>query len=442
MPPRKAAKVRNAATTTPRKTSTNQAQPAKKLCGCYEVPGTAGAKKFEKDGKHNLSRHEAADASPSSAFTTIKISDSIQGRIQQNELRLTTLKAVFDKDKVRNFNQQARQQQSGLAHQQKEEATREKEALKQQRLEEKVREQAAKAAREKAYFFLSFTYGGSVKDREAIGHSWVADQLIHPKSVRQTTADSRRLTSDTNTLVLASSQLLPNALNTDERTTRQTIHQRKAALLVPDYHSPDQLDFSPLTPNFAHGPTQPLTPADSFTFDIKRNTPLDPLQEDFEDMSNKPVYPESGGAAEAIKDVIQNLFTLQQHVHQFRPEQQDGVNRQVESVAKSLSTLDEVVTKPSNPLHNLRVAPEIIEYVDDARNPDIFSREFVELVQRGNSVLNGKQQAFRSFSQIYAKKLKESFEGLDDEVDLVMSNAGMEERNGKFVDKVRNGNAD
>jgi hypothetical protein len=33
--------------------------------------------------------------------------------------------------------------------------------------------------------------------------------------------------------------------------------------------------------------------------------------------------------------------------------------------------------------------PEIIDYVDSARNPDIYTREFVELVQRGNQDLRG-----------------------------------------------------
>ena len=65
--------------------------------------------------------------------------------------------------------------------------------------------------------------------------------------------------------------------------------------------------------------------------------------------------------------------------------------------------------------------------MDDGRNPDIFTRDFVELVQRGNAVVNGKKQAFRDFSQVYAKALKEGIGGVEKGVDMVMENAGIEQ---------------
>lgn len=150
---------------------------------------------------------------------------------------------------------------------------------------------------------------------------------------------------------------------------------------------------------------------------------------------------DTGGVDESIKDVIQNLFVMQQHVASFRPEIQEGLNRKVEDLAVSLQKLDDLVAQSSNPVHSIKIAPDIIDYVDDGRNPDIYTRDFVELVQRGNAVLNGKQRAFRNFSKIYAKALKDNFEGMDEEVDSIMENAGMEEKNGKFVEKHQNGGA-
>lgn len=428
MPPKRGARGgrggRAAATAASRKPPTGQS-PKARICGCHEV-----GNKFGADEKHNLSKHEPTEASLASAFTIIKISDSLQSQIQQLELQLTTSEAVFNKEEAKKLNEEAARTQREKVQQLKEEQARQKEEGK-----------FAKDARGKAIGFLSFKYGKSVGNRKAIGGSWAAGQLIERARVPQTLEGVERPTSVSDTTAETTALPPTNEPSTEQRITRQRIDLRKAVSgVLPNHPSPDQPDFSPLTPGFAHGPAQPLTPTDSVTFTSHRQSPNPQPEEDPEDMSNKPIYPESGGAAEAIKDVIQDLFTLQQHVHQFKPEQQDGLNRQVENVAKSLSTLDKIVKKPDNPLHNLRVAPEIIEYVDDARNPDIFSREFVELVQRGNSVMNGKQQAFRSFSQIYAKKLKDAFDGLDDEVDLIMDNAGMEEKDGKFVDKAQNGN--
>lgn len=391
--------------------------------------------KFGSEDKHTFNKHEPVEETLTCAFTIIKISDNLQGHIQQRGLELTTSKAIFDGDKSRKLNEEARQRndealqrQEVLAQQQKEEQVRQREA-------QRKAIRFAKQAKENALSFLSFKYGRSVEERKGVGNSWATGQLIEAKPATHANEAALPTGLGADTKGTTAAQSLPSELNTNQRITRQTLDLRKAAQGAP---SPDQPDFASLNPNSAHGPTQPLTPAETPTYDS--DFPSDTEEMSTPNTTNKQIYPESGGAANAIKDVIQNLFTLQQHVRQFQPEHQEGVTRQVENVAKSLSTLDEIVTDPSNPLHNIRVAPEIIEYVDDARNPDIFSREFVELVQRGNSVLNGKQRAFRGFSGVFAKRLKESFEGLDEEVDLVMGNAGMEEREGVFVDKVRDGN--
>jgi len=412
---------RSAAIAVSRKPPTGQIVKAR-ICGCHEV-----GNKFGADVKHNFSKHEPTEASLASAFIIINIPSNLQSHIQQHELHLTTSKAVFNKEEARKLNEEAARRQAELLQQ-----------LKEDRARQEKDEKFAESARKKAIGFLSLKYGKSVEERRAVGGSWAAGQLIERARVPQALAGVERPTYVTDTTATPPT----NGPSTEQSTTGQGIHLKKAPLEVHLNHpSPDQPDFSLLAQRIPHGPAQPLTPTDSANFP----SPQQPLHllpeenredpEDIRDMSDKPVYPESGGAAEAIKDVIQDLFALQQHVHQFKPEQQEGVNRQVENVANSLSTLDAIVKNPDNPLHNLRVAPEIIEYVDDARNPDIFSREFVELVQRGNSVMNGKQQAFRSFSQVYAKKLKDAFDGLDDEVDMIMDNAGMEEKDGRFVEK-------
>ena len=49
--------------------------------------------------------------------------------------------------------------------------------------------------------------------------------------------------------------------------------------------------------------------------------------------------------------------------------------------------------------------PEIVEYIDEGRNPDIYTREFVELVQKSNADLKGKSEAFACFRDILAEDL-------------------------------------
>ena len=130
-----------------------------------------------------------------------------------------------------------------------------------------------------------------------------------------------------------------------------------------------------------------------------------------------------------IKDVIQNLFDVQSQTHGFVPETQNLLIDKMAELTESLADLQRLADRdlsPNNPVHKIDLAPEIVDYVDDGRNPDIFTRDFVELVQRGNAVVNGKKQAFRDFSQVYAKALKEGIGGVEKGVDMVMENAGIE----------------
>jgi len=59
------------------------------------------------------------------------------------------------------------------------------------------------------------------------------------------------------------------------------------------------------------------------------------------------------------------------------------------------------------------VPPEIIGYVDSGRNPDIYTREFVELVQRGNAYVKGKSEALASFRDALAEEMVRELDGME-----------------------------
>lgn len=52
-----------------------------------------------------------------------------------------------------------------------------------------------------------------------------------------------------------------------------------------------------------------------------------------------------------------------------------------------------------------RVPAPLIQYVENGRNPDIYTREFVELVRRMNQLARGKSAAFLSFRDVLAREL-------------------------------------
>ncbi|KAK4920383.1 RNA polymerase II mediator complex subunit [Elasticomyces elasticus] len=209
--------------------------------------------------------------------------------------------------------------------------------------------------------------------------------------------------------------------------------------------------FSPITPGLplldsnpssvVHS-SEPNTPRESFEEALPIVQPVHfstvPILEEGPSMAVQPA--DETGVDNAIKNVIQDLFTIQQHVHTPIPAPEGALPEQFHNLSRDLAKLSDLsstTVSPDNPIHNIRIAPDIIDYVDDGRNPDIYTRDFVELVQRGNAVVNGKQQAFKSFSQILADALKD---GLEDDVafgrqvDLIMSEAGNVKKNGKWAE--------
>ncbi|KAJ5678989.1 Mediator of RNA polymerase II transcription subunit 10 [Penicillium macrosclerotiorum] len=143
---------------------------------------------------------------------------------------------------------------------------------------------------------------------------------------------------------------------------------------------------------------------------------------------------------EDLKDVIQHLFEIQSAVHGYLgPETQQELVRKIKNLTVALKTLsshtdipqDHSTTDPgpasdpaNPPLASIQLPPEIIDYVDAARNPDIYTREFVELVQRGNQDLKGKREAFAGFRDVLAREMRSAMPECRAEVDRVVAATG------------------
>ncbi|RYP25039.1 hypothetical protein DL767_008508 [Monosporascus sp. MG133] len=67
------------------------------------------------------------------------------------------------------------------------------------------------------------------------------------------------------------------------------------------------------------------------------------------------------------------------------------------------------------------VPPELVHYVESGRNPDIYTREFVELVRRGNQLMRGKQAAFASFRDVLAAEMAAAMPELRDDAARVVA---------------------
>ncbi|KAK3682737.1 mediator of RNA polymerase II transcription subunit 10 [Podospora appendiculata] len=134
-----------------------------------------------------------------------------------------------------------------------------------------------------------------------------------------------------------------------------------------------------------------------------------------------PVTPGHLEVQENVKNVIQDLFQVMAQVSNY-----DSAGRpSKEALANDLQTLDKsLLAVYRSSAANLRDAagggpgiPEpLIQYVENGRNPDIYTREFVELVRRLNQLARGKMHAFRDFRDVLAHEMDAAMPELREDV--------------------------
>ncbi|KAL6709309.1 RNA polymerase II mediator complex subunit [Coniothyrium glycines] len=121
-----------------------------------------------------------------------------------------------------------------------------------------------------------------------------------------------------------------------------------------------------------------------------------------------------------LKDIVQNLYNLivQSYDH-HGDKTQTAMKREMQALIQNLVKLSR--TAPSV---NIHIPPEVTSYVENSRNPDIFTREFVETVQRMNQMLNGRVDAYRSLQEQLAWQLSHAVPELKDDITMVVEATG------------------
>ncbi|KAF3921100.1 hypothetical protein AA313_de0208223 [Arthrobotrys entomopaga] len=123
----------------------------------------------------------------------------------------------------------------------------------------------------------------------------------------------------------------------------------------------------------------------------------------------------------SLRSVIQALYELA--VSTYRndaPNPADILITQVKDLVTKFDHLQQV----SEGVKDLWIPREVIGYVEHGRNPDIYTREFVELAIKQNQYLNGKQRAFQDFRDVLAEHINTTFPELRQDVDEVLENTG------------------
>ncbi|RPB26084.1 hypothetical protein L211DRAFT_835443 [Terfezia boudieri ATCC MYA-4762] len=117
-----------------------------------------------------------------------------------------------------------------------------------------------------------------------------------------------------------------------------------------------------------------------------------------------------------LRNVIQTLYEAQVAISDYAgPQSIEAVQQQMNRLVSQYSELDKI-----KDTLDVNIPKEIVMYVEDGRNPDIYTREFVEIVAKQNQFLNGKMRAFEDFRDVLAEQIKTTFPELQGDVEHVL----------------------
>jgi Transcription factor subunit Med10 of Mediator complex len=146
---------------------------------------------------------------------------------------------------------------------------------------------------------------------------------------------------------------------------------------------------------------------------------------------------------EQLKTIIETLYETSVAIHGYTPPQSSSAlttllttlpNQLAALQATSSSLPSQVGTAataesiaaggPASSTTAHALPREIISYVDEGRNPDIYTRQFVELTQQGNQLLKGRCEAWTSFRDVLAMEISGGIPELKVEVEGVIQRTG------------------
>ncbi|KAI8989521.1 mediator complex, subunit Med10 [Pilobolus umbonatus] len=117
-----------------------------------------------------------------------------------------------------------------------------------------------------------------------------------------------------------------------------------------------------------------------------------------------------------LNDLLQNLFELSVIVYDFQSAGNNRVWKKINNIIEHYKEIEQL----KDGLEEY-IPEEVINYVEQGRNPDIFTQKFVERTATENQFTNGKIKAVDEFKQLLTKEFSQSFPDLYDNTDIFKS---------------------
>ncbi|KAM3418533.1 Mediator of RNA polymerase II transcription subunit 10 [Cercospora zeina] len=121
-----------------------------------------------------------------------------------------------------------------------------------------------------------------------------------------------------------------------------------------------------------------------------------------------------------LRAIITNLYMVLCQAHEYQGSHTNqALQREMKDLLQNLKNLSQKAQ-----LLPTHLPKELIDYVEAARNPDIFTREFVEIVMRFNQEQKGRIEAYGAFHDILAQTIIVGIPDMAEDVRKVAAASG------------------
>jgi len=120
-----------------------------------------------------------------------------------------------------------------------------------------------------------------------------------------------------------------------------------------------------------------------------------------------------------LRKIISDLYLILVQAHDFKSGSREYLSDHIKNLITNLQEL----TRTSRRLPTT-VPVDLIQYVEDKRNPDVYKRQIVELVMQYNQLQSGRAQAFADFRDILGREMMSAIPDMRDDVRTVLKAGG------------------
>ncbi|XP_053570554.1 mediator of RNA polymerase II transcription subunit 10 isoform X1 [Bombina bombina] len=108
---------------------------------------------------------------------------------------------------------------------------------------------------------------------------------------------------------------------------------------------------------------------------------------------------------EHLEKFVENIRQLGIIVSDFQPSSQTGLNQKLNFMVTGLQDIDKCRAQ----LHDISVPLEVFDYIDQGRNPQLYTKECLERALAKNEQVKGKIDTMKKFKSMLIQELSKVF---------------------------------